>query len=91
MMYKLNPKVISVGAKGNKILRDHNTEYPASFWDNGVADELVEKGFLVRVETAKAEPTFEPKVEVVDEPKATFTAEPKAEEKPKKKTSKKSK
>lgn len=64
-MYKLNPKVISVGAKGNKILRDHNAEYPASFWDAGVAEELVEKGFLI-----KAESKPEPKVSEWIEPKA---------------------
>jgi hypothetical protein len=72
-MYKLNPKVISVGAKGNKILRDHNAEYPASFWDNGVADELVEKGFLVLVEP-KAETAPEPKLHENQEPKAELKA-----------------
>lgn len=78
MFYKLNPKVISVGAKGNKILRDHNAEYPASLWDAGVADELVEKGFLVLVEK-------EPKAKTEIEPKAVNVIEPKAESKPKKK------
>lgn len=71
-MYKLNPKVISVGAKGNKILRDHNAEYPESFWDAGVADELVEKGFLVLVAKTEVKPV---------EAKAANESEPKAESK----------
>ncbi len=55
--YKL--KALSVGAKGNRVLRkEDNKTYPENTWEEKRAEELVGLGFLVRTkeDPIKAEP-----------------------------------
>ncbi len=55
--YKL--KALSVGAKGNRVLRkEDNKTYPENTWHEGTAEEFVESGHLIRVkeDPIKVEP-----------------------------------
>lgn len=52
----IHPKVISVGAIGNRVLTDKSKSYPEEYWPNGLAQELVDKGFLVWEEEKKEPP-----------------------------------
>jgi hypothetical protein len=50
--FKLKPEVISVHA-GHELITDCTKEYPENKWPEEVADELVERGFLVEVKKEK--------------------------------------
>ncbi len=76
--YKL--KALSVGAKGNRVLRKEDDKtYPENTWPEKRAEELVGLGFLTRVkeDPIKAEPKkkSEPKK---DKPEAKKEAPPKS-------------
>ena len=48
--YNLNPKTLSVGAKGNRVLKANIPGgFPENWWSEGKADELVKLGFLVEI------------------------------------------
>lgn len=85
--YKL--KALSVGAKGNRVLRkEDNKTYPEDTWHEKRAEELVALGFLIRVkeDPEKAEP--EDKIEPEKEkPGTKESGKDEKEESPKKEES----
>ena len=70
---------LSVGARNRVLHKGDNKEYPESYWPEGVADKLVEQGFLKLVsgkDTVKASKDEEQDVKKAE--KAAKKAEEKA-------------
>lgn len=76
--YKLNPKCTNVTTRRG-LVTDHDLELDAALWDDGVAEDLVAKGFLVRVEQQVVTGSNEPKTNDGNEQKAQDSNEPKAD------------